>query len=212
MEDEDEEEDEDDVDSDNDRDGDEEESDTFVTSDEEGEVEPAPVAITSILDNVDEQLSAAELGIILPPHHRCGSHTFNLVATTDAEKAGIESEKDTAVIKKGKAAYQKQKDATIKRCKAVWNKQNRSSGASDEIKRLFGRLFPSPCVTRWNSEEESLRYVYSILVDEEKRALLNDFCGHWKLSPFRKSDAIFIKEYLKVRKVLRIFYYIFYIK
>lgn len=83
----------------------------------------------------DEQTEAIELTSVLdggepyrlPPHQKCASHTLNLVAGVDAQKA----ESDPCYSAISKSAFAK--------CQSLWAKQNQSTLAADEIHDLCGR-------------------------------------------------------------------------
>lgn len=93
---------------------------------EEGEA----VEITSILSDEDYGR--------LPPHHRCASHTLNLIASTDS----LEAEKLDA-------AYKRASRHVFSKCQALFNKQNKSSVAADIIKEELGRYLIVPGATRF---------------------------------------------------------------
>ena len=69
------------------------------------------------------------IGVFLPKHMRCASHTLNLVATTDAGKT---LNKCTICKKYYRSAFAKAQE--------MWNIQPRSSKASDAIKNNIGFL------------------------------------------------------------------------
>lgn len=144
-----------------------------------------PIPITPILDDSDSALHAAEQEIMLPPHHPCTVHKINSVATTDVKEAA-----------KNSARFKLLRDATFQRCKKFWNRQERSSQAAEKICDMFGRHFPTPNDTRWNSEQDAMAYMDKIL--STRRTDVNDLCTQFELDTFRQCDADFIKEYLKV--------------
>ena len=66
--------------------------------------------ISEILENeITENLHS------LPPHHRCGAHTMNLIAVHDAETACNDAD------------YKKISRAALVKCSALWNKSSRSA-------------------------------------------------------------------------------------
>jgi hypothetical protein len=71
----------------------------------------------------------------LPPHMRCSCHSLNLMATTDVKN--IENQR-----------FQKLKNSVDAKLTAIWNKQSRSSLASDFIKATLGELFVIHNATR----------------------------------------------------------------
>ncbi|XP_042216587.1 uncharacterized protein LOC121862388 [Homarus americanus] len=102
-----------------------------VEPDDEGEsddhVEVDDVA--AILANGEETLYE------LPKHLRYTAHTLNLVATTDAEKAFSDNNYKANHSAFGKAL-------------SLWNKQHRSSQASDIMSQEVGKLLVEPNATR----------------------------------------------------------------
>lgn len=87
----------------------------------------------------------------LPPHRRCACHSLNLIATSDVGKI-----RDRTFIK----LYR----STEAKLTAVWNKQSRSSNASDFIEKTLNKLFVVPNKTRWNSYYKSMERVRKLLV------------------------------------------------
>lgn len=75
--------------------------------------------------------------IILPSHHRCVSHSLNLVAVKDAEKAV-----DSDVL------YKKIYRSTFAKLTKLWNKQNQSTQTADKIKEICGVYLKTPVITR----------------------------------------------------------------
>ncbi len=84
--------------------------------------------ITTILDK-----RVSDVIYSLPPHRRCASHTLNLIATKD-------------VYKQMDALLKNLKESTESKMKQIWNKQSRSTKASDEIlKKKQNGLFLRCC-------------------------------------------------------------------
>lgn len=79
----------------------------------------------------------AEDFITLPPHQRCVSHTLNLIAAKDSEKA-LNSD----------ASYKKKYRVTFAKLFKLWNKQNQSTQVADKIKEICGVYLKTPVVTR----------------------------------------------------------------
>lgn len=55
----------------------------FEAEDEEGSKEVTFADLHNVLSTRDDDNSS---NFILPPHHRCASHTFNLISNIDIEK------------------------------------------------------------------------------------------------------------------------------
>lgn len=75
--------------------------------------------------------------IILPPHHRCASHTLNLIAVKDAEKA-LDND----------IQYKKIYRMTFAKLTKLWNKQNQSTQVADKIKEICDVYLKTPVITR----------------------------------------------------------------
>ena len=80
--------------------------------------------------NSDPNLYTPEL----PPHYRRAAHTLNLIATTDADRAELDS-----VCK------------TLGKCQALWNKFGRTTRANKIATKEAGLQIVRPCATRWSS-------------------------------------------------------------
>lgn len=76
----------------------------------------------------DDEDFCLEDHIHLPPHLRCTCHSLNLVATTDVKNID-------------NVRFQKLKSNVDAKLTAIWNKQSRSSLASDFMKATLGELF-----------------------------------------------------------------------
>lgn len=97
----------------------------------------------------------------LPPHHRCAAHTLNLVATTDAEHAEIDT------------AYKKLSRSTFSKCKALWNKFGRTTAANEIVSKEAGLQLVRPCATRWNSVFDSVACINRIRREKGNSAISN---------------------------------------
>ena len=71
---------------------------------------------------------------------RCALHNLNLVATTDAGKTMNKC-----------AVYKNYYRSAFAKAQEIWNKQSRSSKASDVIQNNIGFLLQVPTVTRLSS-------------------------------------------------------------
>lgn len=85
--------------------------------------------------NDAEDMDAESL-FTLPPHHRCVSHTLNLVAVKDSEKA-IDD-----------VLYKKVYRSTFAKLTKLWSKQNQSTQVADKIKDICGVYLKTPVITR----------------------------------------------------------------
>ncbi|KAE9525093.1 hypothetical protein AGLY_014507, partial [Aphis glycines] len=64
----------------------------------------------------------------LPPHHRCASHTLNLVATRDSEKALSD------------VMYKRQMRSTFAKMQGLWKKQSRTCVVTDIIQKYEAKV------------------------------------------------------------------------
>ena len=115
--------------------------------DDEDDEQPVFINVTHILNEADSKGHYS-----LPLHQRCACHTLNLVATRDVESALSQSE-----------PFKKMSRSTLAKCQALWNKQHRSTQASDTIKEKLGRQL----IARFNPVElhlpchGALEYLYT---------------------------------------------------
>ncbi|XP_018369951.1 PREDICTED: uncharacterized protein LOC108765643 [Trachymyrmex cornetzi] len=87
--------------------------------------------ITDDVENIDPENS-----FILPPHHRCASHTLNLIAVKDSDKALDNN-----------AIYKKKYKIIFAKLIKLWNKQNQSTRVADKIKKICGVYLKTPVIT-----------------------------------------------------------------
>lgn len=79
--------------------------------------------------------------IYLPPHLPCFSHTLNLLASADANKALTCD-----------AAYKRIYRSMSGKCTSLSNTSHQSSKASEVVHDELARTIPKPNSTRWNLE------------------------------------------------------------
>jgi len=133
------------------------------------------------LDSLTDLFSSADVDLVLlPEHQRCCSHTLNLVATTDAQKA-LDANNGTA--------YKKIYREVMGKCDALWNLTSRSTKAADAAFEILGYRFCRPCVTRWNSHYDAVSLV---LKAGDK---LNVVCTQLGLPQFQPQHINFMREY-----------------
>ena len=163
--------------------------DVSVSSDESdvGDDDIQNDAVLDIFDlvvddglNTYHELSDENDNIILPEHMRCCSHTLNLIATTDADKALADG------------AYKKIYRQSMAKATALWNLTSRSTKAADAVCAILGYRFLVPCVTRWNSHYDAVK---KILCAETK---LVEVCKAVNLPTFLQTEITFLKEYVSV--------------
>lgn len=107
----------------------------------------------------EEQLcqpeKAEQLYPLLPKHLRCSSHTSNLVATTDAQKAINSSKK-----------LKKTHSEALSRCNVLWKLMG-SPKQKEKVIKILGHTLRRPTVVRWNSCYDAVVQ----LTSEEKEIL-----------------------------------------
>ena len=94
---------------------------------ERGMAMPLPQEELGNLNNNSDSEQEEER-IVLPRHHRCTCHSLNLIATTD-------------VLKIQNNTFKKLKRKVDSKLQSIWNKQSRSSLASDYNQENMGILF-----------------------------------------------------------------------
>ena len=161
-----------------------------VSSDDEGEEEPDDDEVTFL--PMAELLSAegesdVEAQIVLPPHHRCASHTINLISTNDVEKY-LTSTADKLVYRSSTA-----------KCSALWTKASRSTSASEAVEEVSKRKLLVPTSTRWNSFFDAVKRVTEIPMNE-----LNTLCTKLGVKCFKEREYQFLHEYCTATKPLTV--------
>ncbi|XP_045031061.1 uncharacterized protein LOC116932902 [Daphnia magna] len=129
-------------------------------------------------DNINVAVTEKER-IKLPRHMRCSCHLLNLIATTDVSNIS-------------NAAFKKLKRRIEAKLQAIWNKQARSSLASDYIKSKLGVLFVLYNVTRWNSFFDSVECVTKLIGSKNEE--LAEVFHHFNIAPLTKTEEEFLIE------------------
>ncbi len=135
--------------------------------------------ILSAEDESDGQLS-------LPPHHRCASHTINLISTNDVEKYLTSNAESKAVYRSSTA-----------KCTALWTKSSRSTLASETVEEVSKRKLLVPTSTRWNSFFDAVNRIAEIPMSE-----LNTLCTKLGVKCFKDKEYQFLHEYCTAMKPL----------
>jgi len=124
----------------------------------------------------------------LPPHMRCASHTYNLVATADAEKALLND-----------PYFGEEYCLVMHKCRTIWNKQNQSTQVADAIRDHFQKKLKTPGATRWNSVYDSVECLIKLLPTTEAIHEFNAIIGvPHKLPQIIGNDIKFLKNYVAV--------------
>ncbi|KAE8278102.1 hypothetical protein D5F01_LYC23827 [Larimichthys crocea] len=146
--------------------------------DEDEEDPPVFINLTDILEETQEDYS-------LPPHQRCACHTLNLVATRDIEHALTQSE-----------PFKRISRSTLAKCQGLWNKQHRSTQASDTIQEKLGCQLIVPNVTRWNSTYHAMECLNTCILTKQQE--FYEVCEKLQVARFKSTEFTFIQEYVKV--------------
>lgn len=109
----------------------------FEKNEDENDEEPTHLNINDLLMGDEKNVLTDDF--TLPPHHRCVSHTLNLIAVKDSEKA------------LDNAAYKKQYRVTFAKLSKLWTKQNQSTQVADKIKEMCSVYLKTPVITRFKT-------------------------------------------------------------
>jgi len=128
--------------------------------------------------------------VILPDHLRCMSHTLNLVATTDVNKAIASNEsKDQRICK---TKYR----SAMGKAEALWNICSRSTKAGDAAYDILGFRFSVPCDTRW----ASLYNAVGKVLKADGKQKLPEVCAAVGVPVLTQVDTSVLREYHKLMK------------
>lgn len=111
----------------------------------------------------------------------------HLVATKNAEEAAKISE-----------AFKKISRSTLGKCQALWDKQSRSTQASDIIQEILGNQLIIPNATRWNATYNALERIKRITTAGGD---LDDVCDRLEVPRFKQAERTFISEYVTVNVI-----------
>lgn len=120
---------------------------------------------------------------VLPSHIRCGNHTLNLVASSDAVKARRDK------------VYMRNYDRAMGKVKALSNALSRSPQMNEIFEESTSKTFIQSCTTRWWSEFNSVERVVEIGL--EKVVESQQKMG---LTPMTQNDFKFLESFLAVMK------------
>jgi hypothetical protein len=174
------------------------EGEATSSEDEDDSFERRPIPLNKVLapvsglNSVKEKAarngysgSLEEKQFNLPPHFRCTAHLLNLVATADVGKGTDRT-------------FTRSYGNLMKKLKAIWRKQRRSSKASDFIMGTLKQLFVIPNATRWNSVWHAKRRVKRFALRRELQ--LRQVFNHFKVKPLTTAEIEMICEYVKIMK------------
>lgn len=77
-----------------------------------------------------------------------------------------------------------------------WNKQHRSTQATDIIEEKLGCQLPVPILTRWNSTYHAMEHLNSCVLTKQQD--LHEACERLQVARFKATQLTFIKEYVQV--------------
>lgn len=147
--------------------------------------EKQKVELIEISNVLNEQITfETDSPYSLPPHHRCASHTLNLVATKDSENAMSDP------------VYKKQLRSSFAKMHALWNKQERTSLIADTIHDKLNKCIIVPNTTRWNSTFQAIKCLKDQLIKSESE--VQRICDKASLPRLNKKDQAFMVDYCKV--------------
>uniref|UniRef100_A0A8C2BY08 Uncharacterized protein n=1 Tax=Cyprinus carpio TaxID=7962 RepID=A0A8C2BY08_CYPCA len=159
-----------------------------VQGDDSGEEDDDDDVTFIDLHDALQDMNVEEDVVTLPPHHRCVSHTANLISCSDVDK-WLLSRPDI------KAVY---RSATSK-CTALWNKASRSTVAAEIVDKVLERKLLVPCTTRWNSFHDAVARVCEFPIAE-----LNTISYNFGLKAITDRGYLFLREYCTVMKPLTV--------
>ncbi|KAF7198979.1 putative LOC107373015-like protein, partial [Nothobranchius furzeri] len=156
-----------------------------LSGDDDDEEDGEDVIFTDVSDVLS---TAADEGIVLPPHLRCASHTLNLISCSDVDKWLLSNPTTKNIYR----------SATAK-CTALWSKASRSTLASEIVGDTVGKKLLVPCSTRWNSFYDAVARIIEMPTSD-----LNTISDRLELKCFSEKELQFLKEYCAVMKPLTV--------
>uniref|UniRef100_A0A667WTV6 HAT C-terminal dimerisation domain-containing protein n=1 Tax=Myripristis murdjan TaxID=586833 RepID=A0A667WTV6_9TELE len=143
------------------------------------------VTFTDVADALN---SAAEEGIVLPPHQRCASHTLNLISCNDIDKWLVSNPGTKALYRSSTA-----------KCTALWNKTSKSTLAAEVVSEVVTKKLLVPCTTRWNSFYDAVARIVEIPMTD-----LSAISDRLQLKSISDRELHFLKEYCATMKPLTV--------
>ncbi|KAL7370893.1 hypothetical protein ABVT39_013670 [Epinephelus coioides] len=126
--------------------------------------------------------------ITLPPHHRCASHTANLISCSDVDKWLLSRPEVKAVYRSATAE-----------CTALWNRASRSTVSAETVDDVLAKKLLVPCTTRWNSCHDAVARILQFPLTE-----LNTISYKFGLKAITEREYQFLREYCTVIKPLTV--------
>jgi len=105
--------------------------------------------LDELLDREDNNRPIDSDAPKLPPHQRCAAHILNLIASKDS-MAALDND-----------LYKRKHDAVQSKLKKWYRRQNQSEMVATTIQEGLGVKLEVPVETRWNSEFDTRRQVYT---------------------------------------------------
>uniref|UniRef100_A0A8C9Y9X4 HAT C-terminal dimerisation domain-containing protein n=1 Tax=Sander lucioperca TaxID=283035 RepID=A0A8C9Y9X4_SANLU len=157
-----------------------------VETEEEDEVESdGEVDITDLHSVFTTDDDDPERGLcVLPPHHRCASHTLNLMANNEVDKWLASNPESRAVYR----------SATAK-CSALWTKASHSTVAAKCLEEVSDRKLIVPTVTRWNSFYDAYARITEMPLSD-----INKLYTQLQIKCMNDREYQFLKEYCSIMK------------
>ena len=110
------------------------------------------------------------------------SHTLNLVAVHDADKAMND------------LSYKKICRATMAKCSALWNKASRSTQCADVVSEKMHTTLLVPNDTRWNSYFNAMAKIKHI-IEQNHEETVSEVFSALEVLQLRENEVSFVNEY-----------------
>jgi hypothetical protein len=154
-----------------------ENNEELLSVEEDVEVDVDVVNVADVMTNGPSE----DCDIVMPHHETCFSHSLNLLATVDANKA-CESD----------ATYKRLYRAATAKCSALWNATHRSSKASDAVRAVTDKAIITPGATRWNGQYDAIKRILEI------GGKIGDVCQAADVPKFKQLELDCLEEYVLV--------------
>lgn len=137
--------------------------------------------------SVNENIEESQPELFLPCHHRCTSHTLNLIPTSDMAK-----------YIKSNTALRSRNTTIMQKCSILWKMAGRPKSA-EIIKETLGCQLRYPGITRWNSLNDSLT---QILKNKTKLSTFYEALNVKAGDFLKETDIAYIEEYCEILQPL----------